>query len=136
MKALTVWQPWASLIALDLKKYETRSWPTNYRGNIVIHAAKTDDGWFYLSPHERYEIVLSLKEHGIEDVDLIPRSAGVCVAYLADCLPVMMVPPEERKFGDFTPGRFCWLLTDIRPFAEPIPARGQQGLWDWPEGLR
>lgn len=38
MKAITIWQPWASLVALGVKKYETRSWPTKYRGPIAIHA--------------------------------------------------------------------------------------------------
>jgi len=40
MKAITLWQPWASLIACGAKKYETRSWYTNYRGKIAIHASK------------------------------------------------------------------------------------------------
>jgi len=39
MKAITLWQPWASLLACGAKQYETRSWPTNYRGPIAIHAA-------------------------------------------------------------------------------------------------
>lgn len=39
MKAITIWQPWASLIACGAKRYETRSWPTKYRGPIAIHAA-------------------------------------------------------------------------------------------------
>ena len=42
MKALTIWQPWASLLACGAKRYETRSWPTKYRGPIAIHAAMKD----------------------------------------------------------------------------------------------
>ncbi len=42
MKVLTIWQPWASLIACGAKKYETRSWATKYRGPIAIHAAMKD----------------------------------------------------------------------------------------------
>jgi hypothetical protein len=42
MKAITIWQPWASLIAIGAKQYETRSWETKYRGPIAIHAAKKD----------------------------------------------------------------------------------------------
>ncbi len=42
MKALTLTQPWASLVAVGAKRIETRSWETNYRGTIAIHAAK---GW-------------------------------------------------------------------------------------------
>lgn len=40
MKAISLWQPWASLIAAGVKSIETRGWPTNYRGQIAIHAAK------------------------------------------------------------------------------------------------
>ena len=40
MKAITIWQPWASLLACGGKRFETRSWATSYRGPIAIHAAK------------------------------------------------------------------------------------------------
>ena len=40
MKAITIWQPWAFLLAMGAKQYETRSWETAYRGPIAIHAAK------------------------------------------------------------------------------------------------
>ena len=42
MKAITIWQPWASLLACGGKRFETRSWATSYRGPIAIHAAKKD----------------------------------------------------------------------------------------------
>jgi hypothetical protein len=38
---------------------------------------------------------------------------------------------KERRWGDFTPGRFAWILDDVRKLDEPIPAKGRQGLWDW-----
>jgi hypothetical protein len=41
MKAITLHQPWATLVAIEQKKIETRSWPTSYRGPLAIHAAKT-----------------------------------------------------------------------------------------------
>ncbi len=40
MKALTLWQPWATLVAMEVKKIETRCWTTKYRGELAIHAAK------------------------------------------------------------------------------------------------
>lgn len=43
MKALTVKQPWAGLIIEGYKKYEFRSWKTNYRGKILIHAGLSFD---------------------------------------------------------------------------------------------
>jgi hypothetical protein len=41
------------------------------------------------------------------------------------------VIPDEFAYGDFTAGRFAWLLDDIKPLAEPVPAKGRQGLWEW-----
>jgi hypothetical protein len=41
---------------------------------------------------------------------------------------------DQRSFGDFRPGRFAWLLEDIKRLLEPIPARGRQQLWDWDDG--
>lgn len=55
MKALTIWQPWASLIACGAKRYETRSWPTKYRGPIAIHAAAKDPNKLPLQGKEALE---------------------------------------------------------------------------------
>ena len=55
MKALTIWQPWASLIACGAKRYETRSWPTKYRGPIAIHAAVKDPKRLPLMGKEAFE---------------------------------------------------------------------------------
>ena len=49
LKAITIWQPWAELIIRGFKQYETRSWPTHYRGKIAIHA-----GQYHPLPHEVY----------------------------------------------------------------------------------
>jgi activating signal cointegrator 1 len=89
--------------------------------------------------------------------DVLPLGAVIATAELVDCVPtdvlvqageigrfteegaprVWVLTNQERAFGDYGPGRFAWLLDDIRPLAEPIPARGLQGLWRWPvpEGL-
>ena len=40
---------------------------------------------------------------------------------------------DQRPYGDFSPGRYAWLLADIKPLDEPIPAKGRQGLWEWDE---
>ncbi|KXG09931.1 hypothetical protein AT864_01491 [Anoxybacillus sp. P3H1B] len=61
MKAITIKQPWATLIALGEKKFETRSWKTNYRGKIAIHAGKTID---YEAFYES-EIIRVMNKHGI-----------------------------------------------------------------------
>ena len=52
------------------------------------------------------------------------RPAGPLVSYV----------PRQLPFGDFTPGRYAYLLTDITPLTEPVPAKGRHGLWDWDSG--
>jgi activating signal cointegrator 1 len=131
MRCISLWQPWSTLIAIEAKHYETRSWGTSYRGDIVIHAAKTRDE-LYACYAEPFKSVL--KAAGLHAVD-IPVGAALCIAKLTDC--IRMTPefidamtPQERAFGDWKPGRFAWKLEDIRPFAQPIKMRGAQGLFD------
>lgn len=135
--ALTVLDPWATLIRLSAKQYETRSWSTNYRGDLVVHAGKNPD---YLMPALSSRMFASvLQPAGYRgDVDF-HLGCALCVVTLAACLPVEQVrdqlDPDERAFGDFSDGRFAWKLEHVRPFARPIPWRGAQGLWQWTEPL-
>lgn len=78
MKALTLWQPWASLIALGEKRYETRSWATSYRGLLAIHAsAPKPQVWPYLTRHR--ELALALERHRIRS-RLASRRAPSCAS--------------------------------------------------------
>lgn len=135
IKVLTLHQPWATLIALGIKQYETRDWATAYRGTVVIHAGKT------FVPDERLRELLV--NAGITKGEMLPLGAAVCVADLtaiyrtAELLPHLT--PTEKKCGNFAPGRSAWRLENIRVLTPPIPARGQRGLQDWtlplPEGV-
>jgi len=123
--ALTLWQPWASLIQHEVKRIETRSWSTSYRGPIAIHAAKKP---VYTGIPE----LLDLLPKGGEP----PLGAVVAIANLVDC--VEMTPEfiaqqseQELKCGDWQPGRFAWVLEIIRPVVPPVPATGGQKLWNW-----
>lgn len=158
MKALTLTQPWASLVALGEKQVETRSWETGYRGPIAIHAAKglagpvcNEDGlrrWVDAEPFAE-----ALGRHGVTVAEQLPRAAVVATARLVACLPVdelgtrmRMLPAgtlagwrageHERAFGDYSPGRFAWILADIMHVAAPIECRGAQGLWTVPDDVR
>jgi len=139
MKTITLWQPWASLLALGYKTVETRSWPTNHRGLLAIHAAgrPCDPQIFYQYPFQR---VFLLPEVGIAHPSDLPLGAILAIVDLTGVTPGEELAPPGRTptvgwlqlaFGDFTPGRFAWLLKDRRPLDVPIPARGKQGLWDW-----
>jgi len=133
MMALTLWQPWASLVALGVKRYETRSWRTSYRGRLAIHAAKR------VVPVDGYAgalIAARLAEAGLRLASL-PLGAVVATCTLVDCYPVeslwveLVDMGDERAFGDWSIGRYAWQLADVVPLEEPIPARGKQRLWVW-----
>ncbi len=128
MKAITLWQPWASLIAWGEKQYETRSWGTAYRGEIAIHAGKR----LVRNPDLWYEL------YGKYDLINVPLGMVVTVARLETVIRmdrnlVAMISDQERCVGDWQEGRWAWLLMDIRPLAEPIPAIGKHRLWEWNE---
>jgi hypothetical protein len=110
VKALTLHQPWASLIAEGVKRYETRAWTTRYRGPIAIHAGlRTVPG----------------VGHGL------PHGCIVAIADLVDVLPSDQVTADvvQRCVGDLAPGRYAWVLDDVRKLDLPIHCGGAQGLW-------
>lgn len=143
MKALTLTQPWATLIAVGAKKIETRSWGTSHRGRIAIHAAK---GFASIGgksgfaqqcevPSFRYGLVTANKP--------LPLGAFVATADLVDIkmidmklrASVLARPTPEIEFGDYGSGRFAWYLENIKALTTPIPCVGHLGLWDVPDGL-
>jgi len=117
MKTISVWQPWASLIAAGVKTVENRSRPTRYRGRVLIHAGQRVDG-------EALAVVDDLlREAGIDPTDW-PHGALVGCATLVDC-----VTESEDEFFE---GPYGYILEDAVTFDNPIPARGQLGLYDTP----
>jgi len=124
------------LVRLGLKQYETRSWKTGFRGRLLIHASKTNDYVTMLSRGYFAEHIKRAKELRPGYANLHPAihpGHVVATAILADCRPTAIVAREvdehERAFGDYTPGRFAWHLTEVRPLPHPIKCRGMQGLW-------
>ncbi|MCA8951843.1 MAG: ASCH domain-containing protein [Planctomycetes bacterium] len=128
MKCLSLWQPWASAIAVRMKRVETRSWPTKYRGPLLIHAAKTWRGVAIASK----QMALWYAVFGHTRLDDLPRGAVIASCVLHDVRHVDTVDPDpiERQLGDFSDGRFGWILRHVVRFPEPLPIRGRQGLFD------
>jgi hypothetical protein len=125
MMGLSLWQPWASLVAAGAKLEETRSWRTGYRGRLAIHAATR--ALELPSPAFRAaaEAVLHCQ------LEELPRGGIVAIATLADIHPTEGWEPAEgtRPWGDYTPGRFAWLLADVRAVSPAYRTRGHQGIW-------
>ena len=148
MKALTLTQPWATLVAIGAKQIETRSWRTKYCGPLAIHAANGFPYWarkFTTQPacYEAIRVHTSGRKFWPGEV-AYPTGAVLCTCRLVECLPVeelgqrdslfgspFPVSEQERSFGDYSPGRFAWILQDVQPLPLPIPAKGALGLWEW-----
>ena len=142
MRALTLHQPWATLIALGIKTIETRSWPPPrdlIGQTIAIHAGRT------LEPNPGPEIDAILRQtHGERWQHQLPAGAVLATATVSRACQVAGPVPDSGQvitrcgqliatdpYGDFSAGRWLWFLTDISPLPEPIPATGRQRLWRW-----
>ena len=124
MKVLTIKEPWATLIIEQYKEYEFRSWKTNYRGKILIHAG------------------LNIEKDVLErfkDYDLT-YSPGTIIgeANLVDCILVDEEFNEQlTKRNPVVYGRsnhvrnYAWKLENIKKYDKPIPAKGKLGLWNY-----
>lgn len=145
MKVISIIQPWATLIMLGEKKFETRSWATKYRGELGIHASKKVDKEAFANE----TIYLTLRKHGILTVNDLLTGVILGSVILRDCIDVTYdsgeyailgittrtVSGNEYAFGDYTTGRFVWAMSDIDQFDIPIPAKGQLGIWNYQEGI-
>src|SRR3990172_1448755 len=141
MKALTLTQPWANLVAIGVKHYETRSWNTNYRGPLAIHAAlkfPMAARWLLASDPFRSEFIKAGYHIGpLKNLSWLPLGAIVATCKLADTVQTWEaiqidfgLSDEEIKFGDYSPGRWAWRLDNVKKLPEPIPAKGMLGLWE------
>jgi hypothetical protein len=140
MKTLTLTQPWATLVAIGAKKIETRSWSTNYRGPLAIHAAKGFSTW---AKEECWDVdfCVPLNNAGYKIFDMdtgatdLPLGAVIATCELVDVIRIYAdtdIPGKpELMFGDYTVGRYMWKLENVVCLPEPIPAKGSLGLWEW-----
>jgi hypothetical protein len=156
IKGLSLTQPWATLVAIGAKQIETRSWGTNYRGLVAIHAAKgfPPDARDYCD-HDLFS--RALRHHGYDSWKALPTGVIVAVAELYDCCvfsskgtdggPWHIMTPDangphgyrdfvvgddEYAFGDYALGRYGWFLRNIVRLPEPVPVKGALGLWTLP----
>jgi activating signal cointegrator 1 len=133
MKVLSLLQPWASLVVMGAKRIETRSWQTAHRGELLIHASLGKKGAALCAG--------APFSHHIKAFDRLPFGVIIGSVVLTDILPVEMLPLsnkalanltlEEKAFGDYTKGRYAWLLQDPVPISPPIVIKGSLGLWNY-----
>ncbi len=140
MKTLSLWQPWATLIAIEAKRFETRSWSTKHRGLLAIHAAKKWDRVLQeYCEMEPFRMVLQANDHGKDGVHPLPLGAIVAIVKLADVQRVetvrSLLNPNEKAFGNYSDGRYAWKLELVKRLEKPIPINGAQGLFDVADDL-
>lgn len=130
VRLLSLWQPWAQLMALGLKTIETRSWPTKYRGLIAIHAGLA-------FPPEAMQLASEL---GV--AKLIPSTLHfgkiLCVVNLRDIGSTGFIDTwassdvarmkTELRYGNYDPHRFAWFTDKLHVLKEPLEYKGAQGL--------
>lgn len=134
MKVLSLLQPWASLVVMGVKQIETRSWNTNHRGVLLIHASKGKAGSIFASEYP-------FKKH-ILDFSKIPFGAIIGQVTLIDVIRteelgmtderINTLTLEEKAFGDYSSGRYAWMFEDAVTFPEYFSARGSMNLWNCP----
>jgi len=141
MNAISLTQPWAQLVVLGAKRAETRSWPTTYRGEVAIHASKGFPGYaetlckqlaFKRALDEYHFVALTLPLGAIVGTIEI---TGCYRTEEAGAMGIYDHSPEDQ-FGDFSPGRYFWTLTNPRMFATPKPCKGALKIWTVPSTYR
>jgi hypothetical protein len=131
VKAISLWQPWASLWLSPRKVHETRHWPTTHRGWLVVHAAKR------LERNCGLDDILNA-EFGDDWSQTLPTGALIGVVDLVSCLKMNRTAPESEddyECGDWSDERFAWRRGAYRMLPQPVPYRGAQALFDVPDKL-
>ena len=126
MRVITVQEPWASLIGAKIKTIETRSWPCYEYGDLYIHAAKSKINREEQRRLKLQELVPTPLHYG---EIFIKTTLSECVL-ITDGYAQQIKESDPLCFycGDFTPGRYAWVLSDIE-MIDPIKARGKLGIW-------
>lgn len=153
MKVISILQPWASLVALGDKLIETRPWNTKYRGPLLIHASKK-----YTKAQMSLAVKFNMK-HGahlgffgelptgqiigkVDLIDTFPTDKAFTGAggigfktnrnvIVENELRMALISIKEKAFGDYSPGRYGWQLSNPVQFKTGIPINGQLGLWNY-----
>ena len=131
MKVLSLTEPYATLIKNGIKQVETRSWKTNYRGKLYIHASSTK-----VSKEDRGNAALM----SLVDTDDLNYGNIICSCELVDCVEmteafIAEIKKNENEYlsGLYEKGRYAWMLEDVKVLDKPIKAKGHLGIWNYDE---
>lgn len=135
MDALTLWQPWATLVARGYKKLEIRT-HRNYAGllgrRIAIHAGMRWHG----SGADMARRYLARRGVGVQEIaELLlaareERGHVLATARVGD-IRAMTREDEDAALCDYDIGDVAYVLGMVVRLAAPVPAKGSQGRWQW-----
>jgi hypothetical protein len=132
MLGLSLWEPWATLVMIGAKRYETRGWSARYRGPILIHAAKRDQELKAALFQTPYSGVLHAA--GFSKPEHFKLGCALGIVDLIEVYPSEKIrgtiSQQEHAFGDYSDKRFAWQLENIRIFEQAIPMKGMQKLFE------
>ncbi len=131
MKVLSLMEPWGSLIKEKIKYIETRSWKTNYRGELYIHTSLKK----IPKKDERIQnLVNLLQDNDIKYGYIIAKCNLVDCIYMDETFvnKIKNEKPIEYMCGEYAVGRYAWILEDIE-MIKPMEAKGHLGLWEYPK---
>ena len=128
MKVISIKEPFATWIMNKMKLIETRSWKTNYRGELYIHASGKSLAKEFLNNQYVFEL--------IKDLDMNYGNI-ICKVNLVDCiymdekfLKKIKKNKQEYNLGKYELGRYAWVFEDIVPIT-PIEAKGKLNIWNY-----
>ena len=131
MKVISIIEPWASLINDNIKFIETRSWKTTYRGEIYIHASLKK-----VSKNDKQidELIALLKNKNFKYGHIIAKATLIdCIYMDNEFIKKIKNNKTEYICGEYSEGRYAWILKDITPLNTPIPVKGKLGIWNYEE---
>lgn len=148
---ITIKQPWASLICSGIKDIENRTWKTNFRGRVLIHAGATSatpisvlphsvftqDQWADIDEQTRREIVRGRQEKSaiigsVEIVDCVQNHSSVWAEHWAN---KKWFNEQTKSYVGFERQCYNWVLANPIKFDTPIPAKGKLSFWEFNEKL-
>lgn len=142
MKAISLWQPYGSAVALGVKRFETRHWKTSYRGPLAIHSSKKSSKelqTFFENQVLGCELRHAFTDAGFYSWCLLPKGAIVALCDLVDCVPTEYMhdalSKTEAMLGDYSPNRYAWILQNVRPLKQPYFMAGHQKLFNVPDDI-
>lgn len=129
MKVLSLTEPYATLIKMGVKTIETRSWKTNYKGELYIHASSTKIPKEY---RDNLELMTLVSKEELNYGNIIAK------CHLTDCILIddeyinTIKKKDRNNFitGIYEEGRYAWILEDMEVLPNPIKAKGHLGIWN------